>query len=583
MAEEARALAAAAQTAAAALQGRALLGSEAHALLGAAGAECPAAAGWSGVLQLAALLGRLRLCSAIAGDEVRRWPGARPRRRLRCLRCGSGDAQMRSTPCASCGRVCACCEACILLGRSRECELLVIGSGQRAFGAQHPIFWHSLAPNRRNHRPNDSTPAQQLSASEPPEAQEAQDRLSRWKLSPAQAEAAGAALAFIEQPVTKVRIDLSAEPTHRRRADLAAPGSSAHAYFSSLRRLLQWRKQTDAFQHQFLLWAVTGAGKTEMIFPLVESAAARGGQVLIATPRRDVVLELDPRIRKAFPHLSVVTLYGGSPQRWERGTVTLATTHQLMRFRRAFDLVIIDELDAYPYHGDPMLHYAAEQAAAADGRCILLSATPPAPLQRAAASGRLCHARVPVRFHRHPLPVPVQLRVPPAAELLRQQQLPASLRKALLASVARGAQVFVFVQRIKLCEPIAAMLGAVCPPETAVGFTSSKDEERADKVNRFRSGELRVLVTTTILERGITIPRSDVFILDADSRLFDEAALVQMAGRAGRSADDPAGRVYFCSSIPSRAQRQAVRHIRIMNRMAAAKGYIINLDAAIHK
>ena len=33
--------------------------------------------------------------------------------------------------------------------------------------------------------------------------------------------------------------------------------------------------------------------------------------------------------------------------------------------------------------------------------------------------------------------------------------------------------------------------------------------------------------------------------MDADAALFDEAALVQMAGRAGRSADDPCGRVYY--------------------------------------
>ncbi|CAM4275727.1 helicase-related protein [Paenibacillus tarimensis] len=561
---EARALAAAAQTAAAALQGRALLGSEAHALLGAAGAECPAAAGWSGVLQLAALLGRLRLCSAIARDEVRRWPGARPRRRLRCLRCGSGEAKMRSTPCAACGRVCACCEACILLGRSRECELLIIGSGQRSLGM--PAAWQFPAPNRLGQHSEEFTAARQAPAHE---------RIRRWKLSPAQAEAAGAALAFIEQPVTRSPTSQAAQRLSSCWAEQVSSGPAESTFRSLLRSLsLRWTKANN-YQHKFLLWAVTGAGKTEMIFPLVESAAARGGQVLIATPRRDVVLELDPRIRKAFPDLSVVTLYGGSPQRWERGTITLATTHQLMRFREAFDLVIIDELDAFPYHGDPILHFAAEHAAASEGRCILLSATPPALLQRAATSGRLQHARVPVRFHRHPLPVPVQLRVPPAAEILRQKQVPAGLKKVLLASVSRGAQVFVFVQRINLCEPIAALLRTFCPADLKVGCTSSQDEERADKVNRFRSGELRVLVTTTILERGVTIPRSDVFILDADSRLFDEAALVQMSGRAGRSADDPAGRVYYCSSIPSRAQRQAVRHIRVMNRMAAAKGYII--------
>ena len=91
---------------------------------------------------------------------------------------------------------------------------------------------------------------------------------------------------------------------------------------------------------------------------------------------------------------------------------------------------------------------------------------------------------------------------------------------------------------------------------------------------RFRRRELRVLVTTTILERGVTIPRSDVFVLDADAPLFDEASLEQMAGRAGRSKDDPHGRVYFCAPHATRAQRAAIRQIREMNALAAARGYI---------
>ncbi|WP_338135944.1 hypothetical protein [Paenibacillus thiaminolyticus] len=85
-----------------------------------------------------------------------------------------------------------------------------------------------------------------------------------------------------------------------------------------------------------------------MVFPLIEDALLHGGRALVATPRRDVVLELKPRIEKAFPAERVVTLYGGSPERWGEGRITLATTHQLLRFDRAFDLVIIDELDALP-------------------------------------------------------------------------------------------------------------------------------------------------------------------------------------------------------------------------------------------
>ncbi|WP_245996001.1 DEAD/DEAH box helicase [Paenibacillus taihuensis] len=508
---DAKALAARACRAASLLQGRALLSSEALALLGAAGAAEPAgAAAWSAAapaLQLAALLGLLRLGAAVAPQpqpRLLRWRaalGARPRPRLRCQRCGSGTARMRRTACAGCGRACAYCEACLTMGRSRECGLLIFG-----------------------------TPSLQARATPAPSAASALS--ATWALSPAQAEATAAALRFMLAPAH--------HPAPRR----------------------------------FLFWAVTGAGKTEMIYPLIEAELQRGGRALIATPRRDVVLELDPRIRKAFRNASVVTLYGGSDQRWEQGEITIATTHQLFRFQYGFDLVIIDEIDAFPYHNDPMLQYAAEKVCKPGGVNVLLSATPPAELRSAARSGCLSHVRVPVRFHRHPLPIPKQISVPPVHKLLKQRSLPRKLVQSLQRSITRGAQLFLFVQQIREVEPLVQQLRSIFP-DISIEGTSSKDGDRAEKVLRFRDRTIRLLVTTTILERGVTIPKSDVFILDADGKLFDDASLIQMAGRAGRSSDDPAGRVYFFAPSRTRSQQSAIRQIRMMNRIAKRKGFLI--------
>jgi len=540
--QEARALAAAAREAAAALEGRALLRSEALALLGAAG---PAPARWSAAfadaaLQLAALLGRLRLGSAIArGDGVRG-----RRRKRRCLRCGSGEAHMRRTPCAACGSVCAYCEACLLLGRCRECTLLISGI------------------------PEGGASVRMRTADELPPIPA---RLERWGLSPAQSDAAAAALRWLESADGDTDRGISGQlqqTVARMASRFGIAGAAA-------------RKQTARSVHTygaerppFLLWAVTGAGKTEMMFTLIDSVLARGGKAMVATPRRDVVLELEPRIRKAFPEHTVAALHGASREKWTNADITLATTHQAIRFAAGFELVVIDELDAFPYHNNPMLQYAAAKCVMPGGHRVLLSATPPAQLRRAAARGRLPHARIPVRFHGFPLPVPVEIRVPPVREMIRRRSVPDKLRKAIAASLSRGAQVFVFVPRISDTGPAATLLGTICPPDAAIGYTSSQDEQRTETVMRFRRRELRVLVTTTILERGVTIPRSDVFVLDADAPLFDEASLEQMAGRAGRSKDDPHGRVYFCAPHATRAQRAAIRQIREMNALAAARGYI---------
>ncbi|QCT04576.1 helicase domain protein [Paenibacillus algicola] len=356
--------------------------------------------------------------------------------------------------------------------------------------------------------------------------------LGRWGLSAAQSAAAGAALRFLAEP--------------------AVPGSAAG---------------------RFLIWAVTGAGKTEMIFPLLQSILTAGGRVLVAAPRRDVVLELAPRLAAAFAEQQVVTLYGGSPDRWKQGGITLATTHQLLRFKEAFDLVVIDEIDAFPYHNDPMLDFAAKGACKAGGKYIYLSATPPLKLQQEAAAGRLPHAKVPARFHGHPLPVPKAHRMISVHQCLARRQLPPALLRQLQASIERGAQVFLFLSRIRHIEPFLELLRRSLVKVPLDG-TSSVDPERAAKVMAFRQRELRLLVTTTILERGVTVPRSDVFILDADSELFDEAALIQMAGRAGRSKEDPNGKVLFAAHTWTSSQRAACRQIRRMNVIARKGGYL---------
>jgi len=209
----------------------------------------------------------------------------------------------------------------------------------------------------------------------------------------------------------------------------------------------------------------------------------------------------------------------------------------------------------------------------------LLSATPPVQLQKAAAGGRLPHVKVTARYHRHPLPVPVIIAAPPVRQQLQKQTLAPKLKQIVTTSVQRGAQLFVFVPKIHMVEPLVELFRRTFPQVVTEG-TSSKDEQRGQKVTDFRGKQTRILVTTTILERGVTIPKSDVLIVDADEPIFDAAALVQMAGRAGRSAEDPAGHVYFAAKEKTRAQVEAVRQIRKMNALARKKGYLREKGAA---
>lgn len=476
------------------------------------------------LLQTAYLRGRIKLTNGIA--RIARRTLWKQSIQYQCQRCGSGESSMHWSTCHHCGDSCPYCEECLTMGRVRFCSLLLQGTGSSSTADTSTKSDETvpLADGWRSHL------------------------TGKWGLSPAQTEASLAGLNFLVQSSQGKR---------------AAPAS-----------LTTKKQQRDQRSNQFLIWAVTGAGKTEMIFPLLEYGLNQGGRVAVATPRKDVVLELGPRIQKAFPGCSLVTLYGGSPQRWERGDITLATTHQLLRFRESFHLVVIDELDAFPYHNNPMLQFAARQVIVPGGQTLFLSATPPQAMQKEARRGRLPHVKVPVRYHRHPLPIPRLLRIRPVEYYISKQKLPPLLIKQLSESLERGAQIFVFISKIKWVDPIVTLLRKVFG-DTVIEGTSSTDPLRSDKVIGFRQREITLLVTTTILERGVTVPKTDVFILNADASLFDEASLVQMAGRAGRSKDDPAGRVFFVASDVTRSQTGAIRQMKQMNRLARSKGFLV--------
>lgn len=482
---------------AAAMEGRALLAEEFESLVQAAGGMDgpggtdeldgrPAAGGrdWRFWAQWGVLHGSFTLRAGVA---VNRRFGRFGRERAACLRCGADERWMRRTACASCGETCPYCERCLTMGRARACTPLIAGAAAGGRERLSPgVSGRGLAD--RMAAPRDSgtraasrgtaesggQPGRSGEGAEPAESavSAALAAVGGLTLSPAQAAAAREGVRFV----------LAARP--------GAPGAAVRP---------------------FLIWAVTGAGKTEMIYPLIAAERARGGRVAVATPRRDVVLELLPRISAAFPQEEVAGLYGGSGRRWPTGGILVATTHQLLRYEGAFDLVVLDEMDAFPYHGDPMLAHAAHKACKPGAAFVMLSATPPPAMQRAVRRGRLACAKVPVRYHRHPLPVPALAR-------------PANLAALLAQTVARGARAFVFVPRIARLEPeldrLRKALAAVCPPGR-LDATSSRDPHREDKVRRLRAGDIRILLTTTILERGVTIPKADVYVLDADHRLFD--------------------------------------------------------------
>ncbi len=76
-------------------------------------------------------------------------------------------------------------------------------------------------------------------------------------------------------------------------------------------------------------------------------------------------------------------------------------------------------------------------------------------------------------------------------------------------------------------------------PELEVGLVHGrlKAEDRDDVMRRFRGGEVRVLVATTVIEVGIDVPDATIMVIEHPER-FGLAQLHQLRGRIGRGHEE---------------------------------------------
>lgn len=340
-----------------------------------------------------------------------------------------------------------------------------------------------------------------------------------------------------------------------------------------------WRETADGRQDRkaLLIWAVCGAGKTEIIFPLLQQVLSAGQRALLTVPRREVAADLGRRVEKAFPGLEFALLYGGKKQEPSAPLLTICTTHQLLRFTNCFDLAILDEADAFPFSYEPMLARALHGALRPTGRLVYMTATPDARWRKLARQGKVGLIRIPLRHHGHPLPVPVimKLALPVlsgrSGTIDRSLSFPRQITDFLTAVVSRARRALVFVPTVKAAETVGRYLQSSAPLSYSgcLDYVHSKDPQREEKLTAFAAGKLKILVTTTLLERGLTFPDLDVLVLYADqSAIFSTETLVQIAGRVGRSASSPGGEVVMMAGSVSRQMQEARKWVVRMNKEA---------------
>lgn len=285
--------------------------------------------------------------------------------------------------------------------------------------------------------------------------------------------------------------------------------------------------------------AVCGAGKTEIIYDSIEYCLKNEKRIGIAIPRRDVVEELKERISKDF-NVNVVAVYGGTTEVLE-GDIIIFTTHQAFRYIGYFDVLIIDEVDAFPFKGNDTLKNILSKCSKT---FVYLSATMPKYIEQ---DENIPKYYLNKRYHNGNIPLPKCYVC-----------LSMILRLKILLKRYKNKVVLVYFPTIKIQNKIAKKIKYNY-------LINSKSANRKEVLKEIKGLNRGVVLTTTVLERGITIKDVQVIVFDSEHKLFDKDTLIQIAGRVGRHKDYRDGDVIFLCKSKSKEIKKTIYQISKSN------------------
>lgn len=273
-----------------------------------------------------------------------------------------------------------------------------------------------------------------------------------------------------------------------------------------------------------LVYAICGAGKTELVLESIQYAIEHKQKVGIAVARRQVVLQLYERLSRIFNSIKVTRVCEGYTEDCE-GHLIICTTHQLFRFHQMFDLLIVDEPDAFPFSSDQTLQGFAKKSV--KGHTIYLTATPSDELLKQVKLNCVEEVRLFRRPHNHDLVIPVCKYIPLYGQFVYLKYWLYKFEESCL----------IFVPSIKIGNQLSSYLGL---PFVYAGY-----EKLDEYITLFKNNGGSRLICTTVLERGVTFENVQVAVVYANHPVFNLASLIQISGRVGRSMKYPSGRVLF--------------------------------------
>jgi ATP-dependent DNA helicase RecG len=311
-----------------------------------------------------------------------------------------------------------------------------------------------------------------------------------------------------------------------------------------------------------LLQGDVGSGKTIVALIAMLAAMENGYQTALMVPTEILAEQHARNIKRILARAPYrIELLSGSLKTADKkrlhqsiaaGEVHAAVgTHALIQEGVAFKnlgLVVIDE-----QHRFGVMQRAALRERGMNPDVLVMTATP---IPRSLAMTVYGDLDVSIIDELPPGRTPIETRV--FGEEGRQE-----VKRLIAREVRAGRQIYVVYPLVEESEKMDLRdatrryeyLRDQVFPKFSVGLLHGrmKPEEKEEVMRRFISGEIQILVSTTVIEVGVDVPNASVMVVEHAER-FGLSQLHQLRGRVGRGAEQS-----FCVLLASEKQTEVAR------------------------
>jgi len=305
------------------------------------------------------------------------------------------------------------------------------------------------------------------------------------------------------------------------------------------------------------LMAICGAGKTEMLYDGIFKLLKENKRIAIAIPRKQVVIQLFQRMKSIFPNTVIKALYEESKDDTD-ASILILTIQQLIYYYKEFDCLVIDEFDAFPIYNSKLYYRLFQKVVKDDGIIFVMSATENKEIEEWIQKYHVKKTEVLERFHGYPLDIPKVIHVRNLYIQISYNTVPSIILKQLNVWMKQGNYIFLYAPTLALCERLKELFVHF---NYRTEMISSKSKYKQSILKDFENHKLDFLITSSILERGVTYPNLNVMVLFANHSVYSTETLIQISGRVGRSILFPTGEIILYTEFQTNAIKNAIKEI----------------------